>query len=151
MKNIKKKLCAATAAFTVAVSGMSASFASSSLSAKAADIDFGDALKMSLYFYDANKCGNDVTGKALTWRGNCHTYDSEASLNSAEGLSAASKAVIKEANGGLDTVDVSGGYHDAGDHLKFTVTMGFSAMCLGWSYFNIHTKKRGVKHIFLKY
>ena len=136
MKNIKKKLCAATAAFTVAVSGMSASFASGSLSAKASDINFGDALKMSLYFYDANKCGNDVTGKALTWRGNCHTYDSEASLNSAEGLSAASKAAIKEANGGLDTVDVSGGYHDAGDHLKFTVTMGFSAMCLGWSYFN---------------
>lgn len=29
-------------------------------------------------------------------------------------------------NGGSDKVDVSGGYHDAGDHIKFSMTMGFS-------------------------
>lgn len=136
MVKIKNKLCAATAAFTVALSGVTASFASGTISAKASDIDFGDALKLSLYFYDANKCGTEVTGKALTWRENCHTYDAEASLSSAEGLSSASKAAIQEANGGSNTVDVSGGYHDAGDHLKFSVTMGFSATCLGWSYFS---------------
>ena len=43
--------------------------------------------------------------------------------------------MIKEANGGSNTVDVSGGYHDAGDHIKFNVTMGFAASSLAMSYY----------------
>lgn len=83
--------------------------------------------------FDANQCGAD--DNVLTWRGKCHTYDAEASLSSAKGLSSSSVAAIKAANGGLDTVDVSGGYHDAGDHLKFSNTMGYSCTNLAWSYF----------------
>lgn len=103
--------------------------------AAADSLNYGDALKLSLYFYDSNQCGTEVDDNPLTWRGNCHTYDAAASLNDAVGLTDAEKAVIKAANGGADTVDVSGGYHDAGDHIKSTMTMGFSATSLAWSYY----------------
>lgn len=97
--------------------------------------NYAEALELSLYFYDANQCGGNVDDNPLTWRGNCHTYDAEASLDNAQGLSAASKSAIMAQNGGSNTVDVSGGYHDAGDHIKFSMTMGFSTASLAWSYF----------------
>lgn len=97
-------------------------------------INYGDALALSLYFYDGNQCGTEVNDNPLTWRGNCHTYDSEASLDNAQGLGSAEKEFIKNANGGSNTVDVSGGYHDAGDHLKFSMTMAFSSTNLAWAY-----------------
>lgn len=97
--------------------------------------NYAEALAMSLYFFDANECGTEVDDNCLTWRGNCHTYDAEASLDSAANLSSSEKAMIKEANGGSNTVDVSGGYHDAGDHIKFNVTMGFAASSLAMSYY----------------
>ena len=98
-------------------------------------INYGDALALSLYFYDGNQCGTEVDDNPLTWRGNCHTYDSEASLDNAQGLGSAEKEFIKNANGGSNTVDVSGGYHDAGDHIKSSMTMGFSATNLAWAYY----------------
>ena len=97
--------------------------------------NYAEALAMSLYFFDANEYGTEVDDNCLTWRGNCHTYDAEASLDSAANLSSSEKAMIKEANGGSNTVDVSGGYHDAGDHIKFNVTMGFAASSLAMSYY----------------
>lgn len=97
--------------------------------------DYAEALELSLYFYDANQCGSNVDDNPLTWRGNCHTYDAEASLDNAQGLSSASKSAIMAQNGGSNKVDVSGGYHDAGDHIKFSMTMGFSTASLAWSYF----------------
>lgn len=97
-------------------------------------INYGDALALSLYFFDANQCGTEVDENTLTWRGDCHTYDAEASLDSANGLGATEKAFIQQANGGSNTVDVSGGYHDAGDHLKFSMTMAFASTNLAWAY-----------------
>ncbi len=44
------------------------------------------------------------TGQTVSWRGNCHTSDSPA-----------------------------GGYHDAGDHVKFNLPMAFSAAMLAWA------------------
>ncbi len=63
--------------------------------------DYYEALALSLYMYDANACGNDVDDGPLTWRGDCHTYD-----------------------------EFPGGYHDAGDHIKFNLTMGFAGSSL---------------------
>lgn len=97
-------------------------------------IDYGDALALSLYFFDAQQCGSEVDENCLTWRGDCHTYDGEASLDNANGLGATEKAFIQQANGGSNTVDVSGGYHDAGDHLKFSMTMAFASTNLAWAY-----------------
>ncbi len=129
---ILKKMTALLASFTMLASMATAV----PVSADSSNLDYGDALKMSLYFYDANECGSEVDSNPLTWRGNCHTYDSTASLGSATGLSDAEKAIIKAQNGGKDTVDVSGGYHDAGDHIKSAMTIGFSGTNLAWSYYS---------------
>lgn len=88
--------------------------------------NFAKLLQYSLYFYDANMCGGQVAEKSLVasgkkygandgYRGNCHTCDSRASYNG-------------------KTVDVSGGFHDAGDHAKFNLPQAYSAMTLGLAY-----------------
>ncbi|MBQ8296463.1 MAG: glycoside hydrolase family 9 protein, partial [Ruminococcus sp.] len=112
----------------------------SSLTAPAAfaaetDINYAEALALSLYFYDANECGCEVDEGPLTWRGDCHVSDATSSLDNAVGLGSTEKELIKTING-TDTVDVSGGYHDAGDHVKFNLTMGFNATSLGWAYYD---------------
>ena len=91
-------------ALTSAASSFSA--AAPSLSATAADNDnYARLLQYSLYFYDANMCG-DVTGCGLQWRGNCHTTD-----------------------------EIPGGFHDAGDHVMFGLPQGYTAAALGLSYY----------------
>jgi hypothetical protein len=78
-------------------------------------VNYSTALQESLYFYDANMCGNDVgEHSALDWRDDCHTYD------------------IYEYNG--QQIDLTGGYHDAGDHVKFGLPAAYSAFTLGYSY-----------------
>lgn len=133
-KNWKRRIVSAISACALAVTGTVSALSNATASADSADFTYGDAVKLSLYFYDANQCGTKVDDNCLTWRGNCHTYDAQAELSNAKGLSSTSLAKIQEANGGSTTVDVSGGYHDAGDHLKFSMTMGFSMTCLAWSY-----------------
>lgn len=84
------------------------------------EYNYAKLLQESLYFYDANMCGY-LEGKcALSWRGNCHTYDSNVTYTS---------------NGKTYSVDASGGFHDAGDHVKFGLPQGYSASMLGMSYY----------------
>ncbi|MGN0153620.1 MAG: glycoside hydrolase family 9 protein [Lachnospiraceae bacterium] len=83
------------------------------------DIDYNYAklLQESLYFYDANMCGPNVgetTG--LDWRDDCHTADQTVTYNG-------------------KPIDVSGGFHDAGDHVKFGLPQGYSATVLALSYY----------------
>ena len=48
------------------------------------EANFARALQYSIYFYDANMCGTEVSeNNRYTWRGNCHTYDAQVPLNSA--------------------------------------------------------------------
>ncbi|MCM1245269.1 MAG: glycoside hydrolase family 9 protein [Roseburia sp.] len=88
--------------------------------------NFAKLLQYSLYFYDANMCGTQVSEKSLVasgkkygnydgYRSNCHTCDAQASYNG-------------------KTVDVSGGFHDAGDHAKFNLPQAYSAATLGLAY-----------------
>lgn len=89
---------------------------------KAAENEYNYAklLQYSLYFYDANMCGGDVTSKSLlSWRNNCHTYD---------------KANYTRSDGSVVTVDLTGGFHDAGDHVKFGLPEAYAAFMLGMSY-----------------
>ncbi len=78
---------------------------------KTSAFDYKEALKDSILFYDAQKCGNDVAvNNVFDWRGACHTTD------------------------GQDIgIDLTGGFHDAGDHMKFGITQGYAASVLGWS------------------
>lgn len=84
------------------------------------EFNYAKALQESLYFYDANMCGYLEDTCALSWRGNCHTYD---------------KNVTYIKNGKTYNVDASGGFHDAGDHVKFGLPQGYAASMLGMSYY----------------
>ena len=98
--------CAVSAASLL--TGTTALSAVAQLSASAASTDnYAKLLQYSMYFYDANMCGDQVENAGqMTWRGNCHTNDA-----------------------------VKGGFHDAGDHVKFGLPAGYTASTLGWGYY----------------
>jgi hypothetical protein len=128
MKNLKKlsqKLTAAAASAVMAVTSMGVSVPTV---ANAEDKDYYKALAMSLYMYDANACGKGITDGPLTWRGDCHTYDSTCAVGTLDG---SAKSVVDPDGDGK--VDLSGGFHDAGDHIKFNLTIGFGISSLALS------------------
>ncbi len=90
---------------------LSTSIVTTSVKVSAAGYDYSAALKNSILFYDANKCGKDVAiDNVFSWRSACHTSD------------------------GSDVgADLTGGYHDAGDHVKFGLPQAYTASVLGWS------------------
>ncbi len=90
----------------VSVAGSFTTVAPAVTSAAGSD-NYAKLLQYSLYFYDANMCGDKVgETSALTWRDDCHTSD-----------------------------EVNGGFHDAGDHAMFGLPQGYTASALGWSYY----------------
>ena len=87
------------------------------------DIEYNYAklLQYSLYLYDANMCGPNVGERSLmNWRDDCHTSD---------------KTTYTLKSGKKVNVDVTGGYHDAGDHVKFGITEAYAATVLEMSYY----------------
>lgn len=119
----RKRLQAAMLSAAVIVSAIASPFVTSKylasdVSAATIDANFAKALQYSLYFYDANMCGEYVGETSLfNWRDDCHTQDCS----------------VKAPNG--QTVDVCGGYHDAGDHVKFGLPQAYSASMLEWGYY----------------
>ncbi len=116
----------------------------------AGDYDnFAKALQYSLHFYDANMCGPEVDENSrFAWRADCHTYDAAVPLIPMD-MSADLKARVGTnlsadfieqyydvLNTGTDdgTVDVSGGYHDAGDHVKFGLPEAYAGTTVSWGY-----------------
>lgn len=97
------------------------------------EYNYAEALQLSLYFYDANKCGNNITDAAITWRCDCHQYDAYLSLdtqntNLSQDFIDKYKSILDPDGDGK--IDVSGGFHDAGDHIKCAQTAGFSLATL---------------------
>ena len=72
------------------------------LAQQLADRDYPDLLRKSILFFEAQACGPNVSSySSFDWRGSCHTGDgSDVGLN------------------------LNGGWHDAGDHVKFNYPMG---------------------------
>jgi len=66
--------------------------------------DYGQALKQSILFYDAQRSGQLPPNNPIPWRGNSAMGDC-----------------------------VQGGWYDAGDHVKFGLPMSSSAHLLAWS------------------
>lgn len=105
-----KKVCSIITGAAVLISSALAPFSNTS-AATISSSSYPDALKCSIQFYDANKCGKDVAvDNVFSWRSACHTTDK-----------------------GSDGTDVTGGFHDCGDHIKFGITNGYAASILGWS------------------
>ncbi|WP_449073512.1 glycoside hydrolase family 9 protein [Ruminococcus sp.] len=107
--NLKTKLAAVFSAGVLAVTGTAAAVSGMTLRASAADLqldNYAKLLQYSLYFYDANMCGSKAGESAFSWRDACHANDI-----------------------------VDGGFHDAGDNVKFEQTMGFTSSTMGWMYY----------------
>lgn len=153
LMKFSKKLIAAGLSAAVAVSALSApamtGYAASELEQSLAndsglDYDFARALQYSMYMYDANMCGTEVDEKSdYVWRGDCHAYDAVIPLQPMNESSVGTnltQAFINQYKDVLDPdgdgcVDVAGGMHDAGDHVKFGMPENYSAAALGWGYY----------------
>ncbi len=71
--------------------------------------DYGEALQKSLFFYEAQRSGALPADNRVSWRGDSALDD------------------------GADVgVDLTGGWYDAGDHVKFGLPMAASATLLAW-------------------
>ncbi len=77
--------------------------------AGAQTFNYGEALQKSLYFYECQRSGALPANNRVEWRGNSGMTD------------------------GADVgKDLTGGWYDAGDHVKFGLPMAFSATMLAW-------------------
>lgn len=107
--------------------------------ASTADYDYARALQYSIYFYDANMCGTDVgENNRYAWRDDCHTYDAKLPLDTDNtNLSASFISQYKDIldPDGDGCVNVAGGFHDAGDHVKFGLPEAYAASTLAWGYY----------------
>ncbi|MCY7278692.1 MAG: glycoside hydrolase family 9 protein [Phormidesmis sp. CAN_BIN44] len=72
-------------------------------------LNYGEALGKSFLFYEAQRSGKLPSTNRISWRGDSAMRD------------------------GADVgVDLTGGYYDAGDHVKFGFPMASSMTMLGW-------------------
>ncbi|KAJ9580331.1 hypothetical protein L9F63_004011, partial [Diploptera punctata] len=71
--------------------------------------EYGEVLKMSLLFYEAQRSGKLPADQKVTWR-------KDSALN----------------DKGQNGEDLTGGYYDAGDYVKFGFPMAFSMTLLAW-------------------
>jgi hypothetical protein len=77
--------------------------------------DYKQALCMGLLFYDAQRSGRLDGSERFDWRGDSATGD------------------------GSDVgLDLTGGYYDAGDHVKFGFPMAYSVTVLSWGLLSYH-------------
>ncbi|XVF24253.1 hypothetical protein REPUB_Repub13aG0111700 [Reevesia pubescens] len=73
-------------------------------------VDYGTALTKSLLYYEAQRSGKLPSNQRVKWRGDSALKDGS------------------DAN-----IDLTGGYYDAGDNVKFGFPMAFTITMLAWS------------------
>ncbi|TVU11777.1 hypothetical protein EJB05_45379, partial [Eragrostis curvula] len=83
--------------------------AASSTAAVLAAHDYGDALHKSILFFEGQRSGRLPPDQRLRWRQDSALHDGAAA-----------------------GVDLTGGYYDAGDNVKFGFPMAFTATLMSW-------------------
>lgn len=106
---IFKKITAALSAMAVSA-GMLTSLPMAQSTA-AVDVNYAEALQKSLFFYEVQQSGILPEWNSVPWRAD---------------------SMINEE--GVETDIIPGGWFDAGDHFKFTLTNAYSASVLSWGY-----------------
>lgn len=77
-----------------------------------AALNYADGIQKAIAWFDANRCGTSVATNNIfsSWRSNCHIADA-----------------------------INGGFHDAGDYVKFQLPAAFSASAIGWSIYEFRS------------
>ena len=79
------------------------------LNHKSGASDYEKLLHMSILFYEAQRAGRQPDNNRIPWRGDSAMDD------------------------GCDVgIDLTGGWYDAGDHVKFNFPMAYSVTTLAW-------------------
>jgi len=96
--------------FAVIISLLVTTFFINVPKAAAAEYNYGEALQKAIMFYEFQRSGKLPENKRDNWRGD-------------SGL-----------NDGADVgLDLTGGWYDAGDHVKFNLPMAYSQAMLAWA------------------
>ena len=136
---ILSKITKASIISAVTLSMLISPLSTINVNAATLEYNYAKALQLSQFFFDANMCGTGVDENGLyEWRTDCHTYDAKVKLDStntnmSDSFISSNKSVLDPDGNG--TVDVSGGFHDAGDHVKFGMPEAYSGSTLGWGYY----------------
>lgn len=100
---------------------------------------WAEALQKALWFFNVNKSGPGVYCTDVQWRGDAHVADGHIKLDPKDpnGVNLP-QAFIDAHRAELDPdgngeVDLAGGYHDAGDYIKFTLTTTYAISMIAWS------------------
>jgi hypothetical protein len=103
------------------------------------DINWGEAMQKALWFFGINKSGAGVFCTDTQWRGDAHLGDAQIKLDPKDpnGVDM-SQAYIDKHRAALDPdgngmVNLGGGFHDAGDYIKFGLTTNYAATMVAWS------------------
>ncbi|WP_229263594.1 glycoside hydrolase family 9 protein [Cohnella cholangitidis] len=105
-----RKCGALALAASVALTGFTGTFGFAGKVSANPSYNYAEVLQKSMYFYEAQRAGDLPANNRVQWRG-----DSALSDGSNVGL------------------DLTGGWYDAGDHVKFGLPMAYSATMLAWS------------------
>ena len=83
------------------------------------------ALAMSLLFYEANRSGDlDEAINRIPWRGDSGLNDGNDGIYFGDASASNLQAGLR--------LDLTGGYHDAGDHVKFGLPLASTLSSLAW-------------------
>lgn len=86
---------------------------------------YAEALKLSLLFYEANRSGDlDEATNRVPWRGDSGLNDGNDGIYFGD---ATAENLQPDIN-----LDLTGGYHDAGDHVKFGLPLASTLSTLTW-------------------
>ncbi len=125
MKKLAAFVCAAVLGMTGTASGIQAS---GSVSAETSSkYNYAEALQKSMFFYEVQQAGVLPEWNSVSWR--------------------ADSMVDEDGN---PTDEVDGGWFDAGDHFKFTLTNAYSASVMAWGYIQYEdaVKKAGLEETY---